>query len=74
MEISQLKDRLLLLSQKKYICDLFIRYGIENCTSVTTPMQDLKLSKTLEEYIYDPKMQADYRKLLGEVMYFMIQT
>ena len=74
MEISRLKDGSLLLSQKKYIRDLLIRHGMENCASVTTPMQDLKLSKTSGEHTCDPKTQADYRKLLGELMYLMVQT
>ena len=46
MKISQLKDRSLLPSQKKYICDLFIHHKIENCASVTTSIQDLKISDT----------------------------
>ncbi len=75
MEISRLKDGSLSLSQRKYICDRLIRHGIENCTSVTTPiMQDFKLSKASEKQICDPKTQADYRTLLGELIHLMVQN
>ena len=75
MEIGQLKDGSLLLSQRKYICDLLLRHGMENCASVATPMlQELKLSKDSDEKVCDAKTQADYRTLLGELMYLMVQT
>lgn len=75
MEISRLKNGSLGLSEREYIRDLLICHGMENCASVAiTMMQDLKLSKTSDERICDPKMQADYRTLLGELMYLMVQT
>ena len=70
MEISRLKDGSLLLSQRKYIRDLLLRHGMENCASVTTPMmQEVKLSKGSDKDVCDAKTQADYRTLLGELMY-----
>ena len=75
MEIGRLKDGSLLLSQRKYIRDLLLRHGMENCASVPTPMmQELKLSKNSDEKVCDAKTQADYRKLLGELIYLMVQT
>lgn len=54
--ISHLKNRLLLLSQKKYIYDLFVHHGIENCASTTTLMMyNLKLSKDLDKYMCNAK-------------------
>ena len=75
MEISHLKNGSLLLSQKKYIHDLLIRHGIENCASAATPMiNNLKLSKDLDEHICDAKTQANYKTLLGKLIYFIVQT
>ena len=75
IEISRLKNGLLLLSQRKYIHDLLIRHGMENCANAATPMMNnLKLSKDLDKHICDAKTQADNRTLLGELMYLMIQT
>lgn len=46
---------------------------MENYTNVATPMmQKLKLSKSSDEKICDAKTQADYRTLLGELMYLMV--
>lgn len=73
MEISQFKDRSLLLSQKKYIRDFFLRHGIKKFASVTTPIiQEVKLSKSLDENAYDSRTQFDYRTLLKELMYLMV--
>ena len=48
---------------------------MENCASVSTPMmQELKLNKDSVEKVCDAKTQADYRTLLGELMYLMVQT
>ena len=75
MEISRLKNGSLLLSQKKYINDLLIRHRIENYASAATlMMNNLKLSKDLDKHICDAKTQTDYRTLLGELMYLMVQT
>lgn len=75
MEISRLKNGSLLLSQRKYIHDLLVRHGMENCAGIPTPMMhNLKLSKNSDEHVYDAKMQADYPTLLGELMYLMVQT
>ena len=75
IEISCLKNRSLLLSQRKYIHNLLIRHGIKNCASVATLMiNNLKLSKDLDKHIYDAKMQTNYKTLLGELMYIMVQT
>lgn len=75
MEISRLEDGSLLLSQRKYIRDLLLRHGMENCASVINPrMQEIRLSKDSDENACDAKTQADYRTLLGELMYPMVQT
>ena len=75
MEISCLKNGSLLLSQRKYIHNLLILHGIENCASAATlMMNNLKLSKDSDEHICDAKMQADYKTLQRELMYLMVQT
>ena len=56
MEISRLKNGSLLLSQRKYIYDLLIRHGIENCARTATFMiNNLKFSKDLDKHICDAK-------------------
>lgn len=46
---------------------------MEDCANVSIRMiQELKLSKKSDEKVYDAKTQADYRILLGELMYFMV--
>ena len=75
MEISCLKNGSLLLSQRKYIHNLLIGHGMENCASAATPMlNNLKLSKDLDKHICDAKTQPDYRTLLRELMYLIVQT
>lgn len=37
-------------------------------------LHELKLSKDLVEKVCDAKTQADYKKLLGELIYLMVQT
>lgn len=65
IEISYLKNRLLLPSQKKYIYDLLLYYGIENCSNIAIfIMHNLKFSKDLDKHICDAKTQTNYRILL----------
>lgn len=48
---------------------------MKNCASAATHMiNNLKLGKSLDKHICDAKIQADYRTLLGELMYLMVQT
>ena len=69
MEISRLKNGLLLLFWRKYIHDLLIHHGMENCASAATSIiNNLKLIKDLDEHIYDAKTQANYKTLLGELI------
>ena len=48
---------------------------MNNCASVTTPiMQKVKLTKSSDKDVFDGKTQADYRILVGELIYLMVQT
>ena len=42
--------------------------------AATLIINNLKLSKDLDEHIFDAKTQANYRILLGELIYLMVQT
>lgn len=47
---------------------------MENYASIITSiMQEVKLSKSSDENIYDAKAQANYRTLFGELIYLMVQ-
>lgn len=71
----QTKNGSPLVSQKKYIYNLFLKYGRENCASIATPiLNELKLSKNLDKKVCDAKTHADYKKLLRELIYLMVQT
>ena len=48
---------------------------MENYAGALTPMMhNIKVSKNSDKYVCDAKTQANYRTLLGELMYLMVQT
>ena len=66
------------MSQRKYIEDVLIRFGMENSKSVTTPLDNsIKLSKKMEpitkEEISEMKM-IPYQSLIGSLMYLAVST
>lgn len=72
--INRLPDGALPLTQTKYIADLLERQGMENCSSVRTPMTEVKSERAPNGYIADPTELVAYQTLLGEVMHLMVQT
>lgn len=63
----------LMLNQSQYIRTLLVRYGMENCKSVSTPMAlNVKLQKS-ENKLLDNNVYK-YRELLGSLMYLSVCT
>lgn len=61
------------LDQSDYIKRLLIRFGMENCKPVSTPMiTDCKLEKANSECLDDNTYK--YRELLGSLMYLSVCT
>ena len=66
------------LSQHQYIIDVLERFGLENCSTVSTPLPEgHKLSKDMgpktQEEI-DLMRDTPYRQLIGALMYLAVAT
>ena len=60
------------LTQRRYILDMLKRYGMENCNSVSTPMdKDVIFSKGSKDA---GNKGRPYRELIGGLMYLAIAT
>ena len=68
----------LTLTQKKYAMEVLKRFGMENCKSVSTPMEvGLKLTKEMEPKTKEEMDKMDkvpYRAAVGSLMYLMVAT
>ena len=59
--------KFIFISQKKYIGELLYRFGMKDCNSVSTPMeQNMKLSSNEGNSFEDP---TKYRQLVGSLIY-----
>lgn len=59
--------KFIFISQKKYIGELLCRFGMHDCNSISTPMeQNLKLSSNEGAAFEDP---TKYRQLVGSLIY-----
>lgn len=74
--INVTRDRvkgILKLDQSEYIRKLLVRFGMENCKAVSTPMEvNCKLLKNEESSLQDDVY--NYRQLLGCLMYLSVCT
>jgi hypothetical protein len=70
------KHRLLDLDQSKYVRDVLIRFGMDNCTPAYTPLaagsQLVKSSSPTEDN--DPAFVNQYQSVVGSLMYAMLGT
>ncbi len=67
-------DGVMILTQTKYINDIQLKHGMQDCSQVSTPMMETKLKKTPDGYICEPQTLKDYQTLLGEIMHLVVKT
>lgn len=66
-------NHIIKLDQSDYINKLLIKYGMQNCKPVSTPMMiNCKLQKNESEHLDD--YMYNYRELLGSLMYLSVCT
>jgi hypothetical protein len=72
------ENRILWMSQEKYIGDILKRFNMEDCKPVGTPMDtSIKLTKDMEPQTEQEKLEmkkVPYRSAVGSLMYAMVGT
>jgi hypothetical protein len=69
IEITHNSDGSIFLSQSQYITKILERFGMQNCTPVSTPMDPhVKLTKTPDSESY-PEIKDIYQHMVGSQMY-----
>src|SRR5438093_11179137 len=71
------KDRLMSLSQEKYIDDLLTRYKMSDCRPTSTPFLYRDLSKPpdkIEIKELNEKEHNEYRSIVGALLYLSLIT
>lgn len=64
-------DRVIILTQIKYINTLLQKYKMQDCSSSSMFIIEAKLKKVLNGYIYELQTLKDYQTLLEGIMYLI---
>lgn len=68
------KEGTLKLNQTQFLKSVLVKYGMENCRSVATPMDpSVKISKD-DQQSEDRELETKCRKLIGSLMYAAVGT
>ena len=68
------QNRILRLSQEAYIEKVIRQFGMEDCKTISTPMETSPMPENDADYVCPTEQRIEYQRMIGSLMYIMLGT